>query len=109
MYNSIIDFIENDTTKIKKILVKYLFAGNTLRFEEDLLHVMIEFGRKIYQECLKEIEENIRQSEFRKKNYYVEHKRTGEHFLQHLETWKSKELIISLKMVGNPYIFLTNM
>ena len=74
MYNSIIDFIENDTTKIKKILVKYLFAGNTLRFEEDLMHVMIEFGRKIYQECLKEIEENIRQSEFRKKNYYVEHK-----------------------------------
>ena len=74
MYNSIIDFIENDTTKIKKNLEKYLFAGNTLRFEEDLMHVMIEFGRKIYQECLKEIEENIRQSEFRKKNYYVEHK-----------------------------------
>ena len=74
MYNSIIDFIENDTTKIKKILEKYLFAGNRLRFEEDLMHVMIEFGRKIYQECLKEIEENIRQSEFRKKNYYVEHK-----------------------------------
>ena len=74
MYNSIIDFIENDTTKIKKILEKYLFAGNTLRFEEDLMYVMIEFGRKIYQECLKEIEENIRQSEFRKKNYYVEHK-----------------------------------
>ena len=74
MYNSIIDFIENDTTKIKKILEKYLFAGNTLRFEEDLMRVMIEFGRKIYQECLKEIEENIRQSEFRKKNYYVEHK-----------------------------------
>ena len=68
MYNSIIDFIENDTTKIKKILEKYLFAGNTLRFEEDLMHVMIEFGRKIYQKCLKEIEENIRQSEFRKKN-----------------------------------------
>ena len=38
------------------------------------MHVMIEFGRNIYQECLKEIEENIRQSEFRKKNYYVEHK-----------------------------------
>ena len=74
MYNSIIDFIENDTTKIKKILEKYLFAGNTLRFEEDLMRVMIEFDRKIYQECLKEIEENIRQSEFRKKNYYVEHK-----------------------------------
>ena len=74
MYNSIIDFIENDTTKIKKILEKYLFAGNMLRFEEDLMHVMIEFGRKIYQECLKEIEENIRQSEFRKKNYYVGHK-----------------------------------
>ena len=74
MYNSIIDFIENDTTKIKKILEKYFFAGNTLRFEEDLMHVMIEFGRKIYQECLKEIGENIRQSEFRKKNYYVEHK-----------------------------------
>ena len=74
MYNSIIDFIENDTTKIKKILEKYLFAGNTLRFEEDLMHVMIEFGRKIYQECLKEIEENIRQSEFRKKNYYVAYK-----------------------------------
>ena len=46
MYNSIINFIENDTTKIKKILEKYLFAGNTLRFEEDLMHVMIESCRK---------------------------------------------------------------
>lgn len=109
MYNSIIDFIENDTTKIKKILEKYLFAGNTLRFEEDLMRVMIEFGRKIYQECLKEIEENIRQSEFRKKTTMSNTKRTGGHFLQHLETWKSKELIISLKMAGNLYICLTNM
>ena len=46
MYNSIINFIENDTTKIKKILEQYLFAGNTLRFEEDLMHVMIESCRK---------------------------------------------------------------
>ena len=46
MYNSIINFIENDTTKIKKILEKYLFAGNRLRFEEDLMHVMIESCRK---------------------------------------------------------------
>lgn len=53
------------------------------------MHVMIEFGRKIYQECLKEIEENIRQSEFRKKTTMSNTKRTGEHFLQHLETWKS--------------------
>ena len=44
MYNSIIDFIENDTTKIKKILEKYLFDGNTLRFEEDLLCPFHYFG-----------------------------------------------------------------
>ncbi len=56
-------------TKKRKGELPYLFAGNMLRFEEDLMHVMIEFGRKIYQECLKEIEESIRQSEFRKKNF----------------------------------------
>ena len=50
MYNSIIDFTENDTTKIRKILEKYPFSGNVLRFEEDLMRVLIEFGRKIYQE-----------------------------------------------------------
>lgn len=69
MYNSIIDFIENNTTKIKKF-----YARNMLRFEEDLMHVIIELGQKIYQECLKKIEENIRQREIRKKNYYVQHK-----------------------------------
>ncbi len=55
MYNSIIDFTENDTAKIRKILEKYPFSGNALRFEEDLMRVSIEFDRKIYQECLKEI------------------------------------------------------
>ena len=107
MYNSIIDFIENDTTKIKKILEKYLFAGNTLRFEEDLMHVMIEFGRKIYQECLKEIEENIRQSEFRKKNYYVEHKANRRTLLTtfgNLEIELEEEISVQKKKIKNLHI-----
>ena len=107
MYNSIIDFIENDTTKIKKILEKYLFAGNTLRFEEDLMHVMIEFGRKIYQECLKEIEENIRQSEFRKKNYYVEHKADRRTLLTtfgNLEIELEEEIPVQKKKIKNLHI-----
>ena len=107
MYNSIIDFIENDTTKIKKILEKYLFAGNTLRFEEDLMHVMIEFGRKIYQECLKEIEENIRQSEFRKKNYYVEHKANRRTLLTtfgNLEIELEEEIPVQKKKIKNLHI-----
>ena len=50
MYNSIIEFIENDTTKIEKITKEFLLAGNTLRFEENLMEAMVELGRKIYQE-----------------------------------------------------------
>ena len=37
MYNSIIEFIKNDTTKIEKITKEFLLAGNTLRFEENLV------------------------------------------------------------------------
>lgn len=89
------------------ILEKYLFAGNTLRFEEDLMHVMIEFGRKIYQECLKEIEENIRQSEFRKKNYYVEHKADRRTLLTtfgNLEIELEEEISVQKKKIKNLHI-----
>ena len=74
MYNSIIEFIENDTTKIEKITKEFLLAGNTLRFEENLMEAMVELGRKIYQECLEKVEQSIKESEFRKQKYYVEHK-----------------------------------
>ena len=74
MYNSIIEFVENDTKKIEKITKEFLLAGNTLRFEEGLLEAMLELGRNIYQECLESIEQEIRESEFRKQGYYVEHK-----------------------------------
>lgn len=74
MYNSIIQFIENDTKKISKLISEFLLDGNTLRFEEGLHEAMVELGRRIYQECLESIEATIRESEFRKQNYYVEHK-----------------------------------
>ena len=69
------------------------------------MHVMIEFGRKNYQECLKEIGENIRQSEFRKKNYYVEHKADRRTLLT---TFGNQEIYYKPKMVENPYICLIN-
>lgn len=59
MYNSIIEFIENDTTKIEKITKEFLLAGNTLRFEENLMEAMVELGRKIYQECLEKVEQSM--------------------------------------------------
>ena len=74
MYNSIIEFIEKDTTKIEKITKDFLLAGNTLRFEEGLRDALIELVRNIYQECLESIEQEIRNSEFRKQSYYIEHK-----------------------------------
>lgn len=74
MYNSIIQFIEKDTKKIEKLMTEYLLSGNMLRFEEGLMNSIIEFGRGLYQEVLESIEKTIRDSVFRKQNYYVEHK-----------------------------------
>ena len=37
MYNSIIEFIEKDTTKIEKFIKESLLSGNMMRFEEELL------------------------------------------------------------------------
>lgn len=71
------------------------------------MHVMIEFGRKIYQECLKEIEENIRQSEFRKKNYYVEHKADRRTLLTtfgNLEIELEEEIPVQKKKIKNLHI-----
>ena len=44
MYNSIIEFIKNDTTKIEKITKKFLLAGNTLQFEENLVWQIMIFA-----------------------------------------------------------------
>lgn len=71
------------------------------------MHVMIEFSRKIYQECLKEIEENIRQSEFRKKNYYVEHKADRRTLLTtfgNLEIELEEEIPVQKKKIKNLHI-----
>lgn len=74
MYNSILKFIEKDTTKIEKIIKESLLSGNMMRFEEKLLDTVLEFGRSLYQEILESIEQTIRNSEFRKQGYHVEHK-----------------------------------
>lgn len=74
MYNSIIQFIEKDTKKIEKVVAQHLLSGNMIRFEEEFLDTIVEFGRTLYQEILESIESTIRESEFRKQNYYVEHK-----------------------------------
>ena len=74
MYNSIIQFIEKDTKKIENFVKENLLSGNMMRFEESLLDTMLELGRSLYQEILESIEETIKNSEFRKQNYYVEHK-----------------------------------
>lgn len=74
MYNSIIQFIEKDTKKIEKLMTEHLLSGNMLRFEEELLDTIIEFGRNLYQEALESVEKTIRDSAFRRQGYYVEHK-----------------------------------
>ena len=74
MYNSILQFIEKDTKKIEKVVAQHLLSGNMIRFEEEFLDTIVEFGRTLYQEILESIESTIRESEFRKQNYYVEHK-----------------------------------
>ena len=47
MYNSIIEFIEKDTTKIEKSIKESLLSGNMMRFEEKLLDTVIEFECRI--------------------------------------------------------------
>ena len=42
MYNSIIEFIEKDTTKIEKFIKESLLSGNMMRFEEELLENVID-------------------------------------------------------------------
>lgn len=42
MYNSIIEFIEKDTTKIEKFIKESLLSGNMMRFEEELLDTVLE-------------------------------------------------------------------
>lgn len=74
MYNSIIQFIEKDTPKIEKLMTEHLLSGNMLRFEEGLMDTILEFGRELYQEVLESVEKTIRDSTFRRQNYYVEHK-----------------------------------
>lgn len=55
MYNSIIEFIEKDTTKIEKFIKESLLSGNMMRFEEKLRDTVLEFGRSLYQEIPKGI------------------------------------------------------
>mgnify|MGYP000761117445 FL=1 len=55
MYNSIIEFIEKDTTKIEKFIKESLLSGNMMRFEEELLDTVLEFGRSLYREIPKGI------------------------------------------------------
>ena len=74
MYNSIIQFIEKDTKIIEELMTQHLLSGNMLRFEEGLMDTIMEFGRKLYQEVLESVEKTIRDSAFRRQNYYVEHK-----------------------------------
>ncbi len=47
MYNSIIEFIEKDTTKIEKFIKESLLSGNMMRFEEKLRDTVLEFGRSL--------------------------------------------------------------
>ena len=55
MYNSIIEFIEKDTTKIEKFIKESLLSGNMMRCEEKLRDTVLEFGRSLYQEIPKGI------------------------------------------------------
>ena len=59
MYNSIIQFIEKDTKKIEKVVAQHLLSGNMIRFEEEFLDTIVEFGRTLYQEILESIESTI--------------------------------------------------
>ena len=100
MYNSIIQFIEKDTQKIENILKKNLLSGNMMRFEKDLLDIMLEFGRGLYQEILESIEETIKNSDFRKQNYYVEHKEDQRTLLTRFGTIEIKRAYYVPKIGG---------
>lgn len=100
MYNSIIKFIEKDTTKIEKFVKESLLSGNMMRFEEELLDTVLEFGRSLYQELLESIEQTIRNSEFRKQGYHVEHKQDRRTLLTRFGNIEVKRAYYAPKHVG---------
>ena len=108
MYNSIIQFIEKDTKKIEKLMTEHLLSGNMLRFEDGLMDSIIEFGRELYQEVLESVEKTIRDSTFRKQNYYVEHKEDRRTLLTRFGNIEIKRAYYTPKSGGKGvYLLLT--
>ena len=61
MYNSIIEFIEKDTTKIEKFIKKSLLSGNMMRFEEELLENVIDLLE--YQHKKEQMQKRIKKQD----------------------------------------------
>lgn len=75
LYSSIKHFIENDTIRINKV-VKEIVEGN--KTAEDLSEIVCErvlsLGRNILAEIYEQLDEEIRNSIARKKNWNIEHR-----------------------------------
>ena len=79
MYNSIIEFIEKDTTKIEKFIKESLLSGNMMRFEEELLENVIDLleyqhKKEQMQKRIKKQDELVREVKRNHRFYNVPYK-----------------------------------
>ena len=80
MYNSIIEFIEKDTTKIEKFIKKSLLSGNMMRFEEELLENVIDLLE--YQHKKEQMQKRIKKQDELVREVKRNHRISGEETLR---------------------------
>ena len=76
MYNSIIEFIEKDTTKIEKFIKESLLSGNMMRFEEELLENVIDLLE--YQHKKEKMKKRIKKQDELVREVKRNHRISGE-------------------------------
>ena len=80
MYNSIIEFIEKDTTKIEKFIKESLLSGNMMRFEEELLENVIDLLE--YQHKKEQMQKRIKKQDELVREVKRNHRISGEETLR---------------------------
>ena len=93
MYNSIIEFIEKDTTKIEKITKESLLSGNMMRFEEELLENVIDLLE--YQHKKEQMQKRIKKQDELVREVKRNHRISGEDTLRKAIAEIAEKLVIS--------------
>jgi len=74
MYKSIQKFVEKGTQEIEKSSKEFYEELNLDRLIVKTEEIVRELGRKLIEETLENLNERLRHSKDRKKNWYIKHK-----------------------------------